>query len=103
MKRLEVTQNDAGRPLGVYITRDGSPFDCSDYTVELQLLRPDKSHYTANVSIDSVIPNLAYWETAEEETAVPGECLAQIRLKDGAVDVGTSAFTYNIERLGDDA
>lgn len=98
IKRLCVTQGDKGRPLGVYITKDGSAFDLTGYSAELYVLKPDKNYYSAVVNVDSDENNLVVWATAEQETPLEGECLAQIRIRQGDLNVGTADFIEYVEK-----
>ena len=98
IKRLCVTQGDIGRPLGVYIKQDGTDIDCSDFTVELFVLKSDGNYYTATVEVDSDESNLIIWDTAEQETILSGDCPAQIRISDGSVNIGTAEFVEYVEQ-----
>lgn len=95
--QLTMSQGDIGRPLGVKIVQDGADLDCSAYTTELYVLKPDGNYFMMTVTVDSEVSNLIVWETAEQETPLPGACTAQIRITDGAVDIGTARFTECID------
>ena len=98
IKRLCVTQGDVGRPLGVYIKQNGTALDCSDYTVDLYVLKPDGNYYSVAAEVDSDENNLVTWDTAEQETILAGDCPAQIRISDSSVDIGTAEFIEYVEK-----
>ena len=92
--RLKVSQYDVGRPLGVYIKQDGADLDCSGYTAQLYLYKPDR----ANIEkLCTIAGNLITWDTAEQETIAAGICVAEIRIRDGSRNVGTANFTIWVE------
>lgn len=97
VKRLNLTQGDIGRPLGVYIKQNGTPLDCSAYTVEFCISKPDGNFFTGIATVDATEHNLITWETFEQETPLAGECFAQIRIKQGQVNVGAANFVEYIE------
>ena len=97
VKRLCMVQGDKKRPVGVYIVQNGLPLDVTQYSVELYVLKPDGNYYSAIVPVDETETNLAYWDTAEQETPLAGECDAELRLRLGTVNVGTAVFTEYIE------
>lgn len=97
IKRLNLTQGDIGRQLGVYVKQNGIPLDCSAYTVELYVLKPDWNYFSSLVTVDAIEHNLITWETFQQETLLAGECFAQIRIKQGQVNVGTANFVEYIE------
>lgn len=98
-KRLKVSQFDVDRPLGVYIEQDGEPLDCSAYTAQLFISKPDKTRYERVCTIDG---NLVMWETKEQETIVAGICIAEIRITDNGRNVGTANFTEWVEESSAD-
>ena len=97
VQRLNVAQGDIGRPLGVYITKGGNPLDCSAYSADLYVLKPDGNYYVVHATVDSVKTHLVYWETDEQETPIPGECEAQIRITHDGSDIGTACFIECVE------
>ena len=92
--RLKVSQYDIGRPLGVYIKQDGADLDCSGYTAQLYLYKPDRTNIE---KLCTIAGNLITWDTAEQETIVAGICVAEIRIRDGSQNVGTANFTIWVE------
>ena len=92
--RLKVSQYDIGRPLGVYIKQDGANLDCSGYTAQLYLYKPDRTNIEKLCTISG---NLITWDTAEQETIVAGICVAEIRIREGSRNVGTANFTIWVE------
>ena len=97
VQRLNVAQGDIGRPLGVYITKNGNALDCSEYVADLYVLKPDGNYYVVNATVDSTTTNLIYWTTGEQETPVSGECEAQIRIMQDDEDIGTACFVEYVE------
>lgn len=97
IQRLKSSQGDIGRPLGVYITQNGVALDCSAYTADLYILKPDGNYFTATVTVDATEHNLITWETAKQETPVAGDCAAQIRILSNGDDVGTARFVEYVE------
>ena len=97
VKWLRLTQGDIGRPLGVYIKQNDVALDCTTYTAELYVLKPDGNYFSTLLRIDGVETNLIKWETAEQETPLAGECAAQIRIRKDTVNVGTAEFVEYIE------
>ena len=98
VKRLNMTQGDIGRSLGVYIKQNGTPLDCSAYTVELYVLKPDGNYFSSLVTVDATEHNLITWNTAQQETPLFGECAAQIRIRQGTNNIGTAEFVEYIEK-----
>lgn len=94
---LKVSQYDVGRPLGVYIVRAGEPVDCSGYTAQLYVFKPDRTYYEHECEIAPEATSLVTWETAEQETVYAGACLAEIRIMQDGVNVGTANFVEWIE------
>ena len=97
IQRLKSSQGDIGRPLGVYITQNGVALDCSAYTADLYILKPDGNYFTATATVDATEHNLITWETAKQETPVAGDCAAQIRILSNGDDVGTARFVEYVE------
>ena len=97
VKRLSLTQGDIGRQLGVYIKQNDAVLDCSGYTAELYVLKPDGNYFSSLLTIDATEHNLITWETAEQETPLAGECAAQIRIRQGTINIGTAEFVEYIE------
>ena len=97
VERLGSSQGDIGRPLGVYIIQNGVALDCSAYSAELYILKPDGKFYTTLATVDSTETNLIKWETALQETPVAGACAAQIRITAGDDDIGTARFVEFVE------
>ena len=97
VKWLRLTQGDIGRPLGVYIKQNDVALDCTTYTAELYVLKPDGNYFSTLLRIDGVETNLIKWETAEQETPLAGECAAQIRIRKDTVNVGTAEFIEYVE------
>lgn len=97
IQRLKSSQGDIGRPLGVYITQNGVALDCSAYTADLYILKPDGNYFTATATVDATEHNLITWETAKQETPVAGGCAAQIRILSNGDDVGTARFVEYVE------
>lgn len=97
VERLGASQGDIGRPLGVYIIQNGVALDCSAYSAELYILKPDGKFYTTQATVDSTETNLIKWETAKQETPVAGACAAQIRITAGDDDIGTARFVEFVE------
>ena len=97
VERLKSSQGDIGRPLGVYITQNGTALDCSAYTADLYILKPDGNFFTGTVTVDATEHNLITWDTAEQETPVAGECAAQIRILNNGDDIGTARFVEYVE------
>ena len=93
-RRLRMSQGDIGRPLGVYITQNGEPLDCSGYSAVLYVLKPDGNYYSTDCVVGG---NLVSWETEEQETPLSGELQAQIRLIENGNDIGTACFIEFIE------
>ena len=93
-KRLKVSQFDVDRPLGVYIEQNGEPLDCSAYTAQLYLYKPDRTNIEKSCTIAG---NLITWDTAEQETIAAGICVAEIRIREGSRNVGTANFTIWVE------
>lgn len=98
VKRLAATQGDIGRQLGVYVKQNGIPLDCSAYTVELYVLKPDGNYFSSLVTVDPNESNLITWGTAQQETPLDGECAAQIRIRQGTINIGTAEFVEYIEK-----
>lgn len=98
VKRLAATQGDIGRQLGVYVKQNGIPLDCSAYTVELYVLKPDGNYFSSLVTVDATESNLITWNTAQQETPLFGECAAQIRIRQGTINIGTAEFVEYIEK-----
>lgn len=98
VKRLNLTQGDVGRPLGVYIKQNDVALDCSAYTAELYVLKPDGNYFSTLVTVDATESNLITWNTALQETPLAGECAAQIRIRQGSVNIGTAEFVEYIEK-----
>lgn len=96
-RRLAVSQYDTGRPLGVRIARSGEPVDCSEYTVRLYIYKPDRTYYEAEIAADPSDSSLIIWETDEQQVAAAGACIAEIRLSDDGVSVGTANFAIWVE------
>ena len=94
-QRLMVSQGDIGRPLGVRIIQNGLPLNCTGYTAHLYVLKPDHNYYECTCTISN--NNLISWDTAEQETPVAGECLAEIRITSGTNDIGTACFVEYVE------
>lgn len=94
-QRLLVAQGDIGRPLGVRIIQNGLPLNCTGYTAHLYVLKPDHNYYECTCTISN--NNLISWDTAEQETPVAGECLAEIRITSGTNDIGTACFVEYVE------
>jgi len=94
-QRLMVSQGDIGRPLGVKIIQNGLPLNCTGYTAHLYVLKPDHNYYECTCTISN--NNLISWDTAEQETPVAGECLAEIRITSGTNDIGTATFIEFVE------
>jgi len=94
-QRLLVAQGDIGRPLGVRIIQNGLPLNCTGYTAHLYVLKPDHNYYECTCTISN--NNLISWDTAEQETPVAGECLAEIRITSGTNDIGTATFVEFVE------
>lgn len=92
--RLKVSQYDVGRPLGVYIKQDGADLDCSGYTAQLYLYKPDRTNIEKLCTISN---NLITWDTAEQETIAAGICVAEIRIREGSRNVGTANFSIWVE------
>lgn len=92
--RLKVSQYDVGRPLGVYIKQGGTDLDCSGYTAQLYLYKPDRTNIE---KLCTIAGNLITWDTAEQETIVAGICVAEIRIREGNRNVGTANFTIWVE------
>ena len=97
IQRLKSSQGDIGRPLGVYIIQNGAALDCSAYTADLYILKPDGNYFTATATVDATEHNLITWETAKQETPVAGDCAAQIRILSNGDDVGTARFVEYVE------
>lgn len=97
VERLGSSQGDIGRPLGVYIIQNGVALDCSTYSAELYILKPDGKFYTTQATVDATVTNLIKWDTAEQETPVAGACAAQIRITAGDDDIGTARFVEFVE------
>lgn len=97
IQRLKSSQGDIGRPLGVYIAQNGVALDCSAYTADLYILKPDGNYFTATATVDATEHNLITWETAKQETPVAGDCAAQIRILSNGDDVGTARFVEYVE------
>lgn len=97
VERLGSSQGDIGRPLGVYIIQNGVALDCSAYSAELYILKPDGKFYTTQATVDATATNLIKWDTAEQETPVAGACAAQIRITAGDDDIGTARFVEFVE------
>lgn len=98
VKRLNLTQGDIGRPLGVYIKQNDAPLDCSAYTAELYVLKPDGNYFSTLLTVDPTVNNLITWATAAQETPLAGECAAQIRIRQGTINIGTAEFVEYIEK-----
>jgi len=98
VKRLNLTQGDIGRPLGVYIKQNDAVLDCSGYTAELYVLKPDGNYFSSLLTVDETETNLITWETARQETPLFGECAAQIRIRQGTINIGTAEFVEYIEK-----
>ncbi len=96
-RRLKVSQYDVGRPLGVYIVRNGEPVDCSGYTAQLYVFKPDRTYYEHDCDIAPEATSLVTWETGEQETVYAGACLAEIRIMQAGVNIGTANFVEWIE------
>lgn len=96
-RRLKVSQYDVGRPLGVYIVRAGEPVDCSGYTAQLYVFKPDRTYYETECEIAPEATSLVTWETGEQETVYAGACLAEIRIMQDGVNIGTANFVEWIE------
>jgi len=96
-RRLKVSQYDVGRPLGVYIVRNGEPVDCSGYTAQLYVFKPDRTYYEHDCDIAPEATSLVTWETGEQETVYAGACLAEIRIMQDGVNIGTANFVEWIE------
>ena len=97
VERLGSSQGDIGRPMGVYIVQNGVALDCSAYSAELYILKPDGKFYTTQATVDATEKNLIKWETALQETPVAGACAAQIRIAAGVDDIGTARFVEFVE------
>jgi len=97
VERLGSSQGDIGRPMGVYIIQNGVALDCSAYSAELYIIKPDGKFYTTQATVDSTVTNLIKWETALQETPVAGSCAAQIRIAAGDDDIGTARFVEFVE------
>jgi hypothetical protein len=97
VERLKSSQGDIGRPLGVYITQNGTALDCSAYTADLYILKPDGNFFTGTATVDATEHNLITWETAKQETPVAGDCAAQIRILNNGDDIGTARFVEYVE------
>lgn len=98
VKRLSMTQGDIGRQLGVYIKQNDAVLDCSGYTAKLYVLKPDGNYFSSLLTIDATEHNLITWETAQQETPLAGECAAQIRIRQGTINIGTAEFVEYIEK-----
>lgn len=96
-RRLKVSQYDVGRPLGVYIVRNGEPVDCSGYTAQLYVFKPDRTYYEHDCEIAPEATSLVTWETGEQETVYAGACLAEIRIMQDGINIGTANFVEWIE------
>ena len=97
IQRIRLSQGDIGRPMGVYIIQNGVALDCSAYSAELYILKPDGKFYTTQATVDATETNLIKWETALQETPVAGACAAQIRITAGDDDIGTARFVEFVE------
>lgn len=97
IQRIRLSQGDIGRPMGVYIIQNGLALDCSAYSAELYILKPDGKFYTTQATVDATETNLIKWETALQETPVAGACAAQIRITAGDDDIGTARFVEFVE------
>jgi len=97
VERLGTSQGDIGRPMGVYIIQNGVALDCSAYSAELYILKPDGKFYTTQATVDATETNLIKWDTALQETPVAGACAAQIRIASGDDDIGTARFVEFVE------
>ena len=97
VERLGSSQGDIGRPMGVYVIQNGVALDCSAYSAELYILKPDGKFYTTQATVDATEKNLIKWETALQETPVAGACEAQIRIAAGDEDIGTARFVEFVE------
>ena len=97
VERLGSSQGDIGRPMGVYIIQNGVALDCSAYSAELYIIKPDGKFYTTQATVDATEKNLIKWETALQETPVAGACAAQIRIAAGDDDIGTARFVEFVE------
>lgn len=97
VERLGSSQGDIGRPMGVYVIQNGVALDCSAYSAELYILKPDGKFYTTQATVDATEKNLIKWETALQETPVAGACAAQIRIAAGDEDIGTARFVEFVE------
>jgi len=98
VKRLSMTQGDIGRQLGVYIKQNDAVLDCSGYTAELYVLKPDGNYFSSLLTVDETETNLITWKTARQETPLAGECAAQIRIRQGTTNIGTAEFVEYIEK-----
>ena len=98
VKRLNLTQGDIGRPLGVYIKQNNAVLDCSGYTAELYVLKPDGNYFSSLLTVDETETNLITWNTVQQETPLFGECAAQIRIRQGTINIGTAEFVEYIEK-----
>ena len=97
VERLGSSQGDIGRPMGVYVIQNGVALDCSAYSAELYILKPDGKFYTTQATVDATEKNLIKWVTALQETPVAGACAAQIRIAAGDEDIGTARFVEFVE------
>ena len=97
IQRLKSSQGDIGRPLGVYIIQNGVALDCSAYTADLYIIKPDGNFFTGTATVDATEHNLITWKTAKQETPVAGDCAAQIRILSNGDDIGTARFVEYVE------
>lgn len=103
IKRLNLTKNDTNRPLGVYITESGTPFDCSNLSPSLHIRTPSGDHKTSTVAVDATESNLIIWETSLIETEESGRNMAQIRFSSGSDDIGSSSFVEFVQDVNEQA
>lgn len=91
---LNVSQNDSGRPLGVKLFLNGAAFTLTGYGATVETLKPDGNLVTIAGTVSG---NMVTWSTTEQQTAVAGKCMSEVRITDGSADIGSANFILMVE------
>ena len=79
-EQIYTKQNDKGYPLIFEITKDKEPFDLSNTTATIQMIKPDGNIILENCTISG---NTVVVTLTEQMTAVYGKCYFEISLYNG--------------------
>lgn len=99
MPVCHASQYDKKRWIDLRLYDGQTPFTITgSMTFELQLRKPDNTIVTESAElIPTLSSNSVEFPTSEQMTAVFGEVLCQLRIKDGTADIGTINFIMVVE------